>query len=50
MTFQKPALLPSIRQEAPNLSGTLDQAILSLVAPANSSSPRIATGKWLLKN
>ena len=36
-------------KEALNLAGPLDQATSSLAAPANSSSPRVVTGKWLLK-
>jgi predicted choloylglycine hydrolase len=60
MTFQKPAVYPSIRQKAPNLVGHLDGAISSLgtaqtvnllrYAPDDRSSPRALAGKQLLKN
>jgi hypothetical protein len=54
------APFPSSGKEAPNLVDPLDQAILSLgtiqtvnllrYTPENISSPRVVTGKWLLKN
>jgi len=56
----KAAVFLSIRQKSTNLAGSIDRAILSLgkeqtvnlwrFAPDNSSSSRVVTRKWLLKN
>jgi hypothetical protein len=58
---QKLVLVPFSGKEAPNLVAPLDQAIsqspgtiktvnLLRYTPENKSSPRVVTGKWLLKN
>jgi hypothetical protein len=58
--FWKQALFLSSGKGAPNMASPLDGAVLSLgttemvnllsYAPENQSSPRVITGKWLLKN
>jgi hypothetical protein len=59
-TFVKAAVFPSVRQKNTNLAGSIDKAISSLgkqqtvnllrFVADNSSSPRVVTRKWLLKN
>jgi len=56
MMFRKLTLFPFSGKEAPNLTLSCSQSLGTIETvtlryePENRSSPKVATGKWLLKN